>query len=448
MLRLRLRGDHPQAGRRGPLRRLPTTEEGFGLLVCLPAYSENDFITGTPDRVPVILIIRRKKPRRRAEVQTLTKKGFAAAFTVVLLLLSMLLGTAAAAEEYVFTAEEAAETENVYVGQLQERLTELGYYTGGQTMLYDAATQYAVYRFCQLNGLTYSSQGVTTEIWNAVISDSAAALASEEDIYQDIAYGDTGSAVLTLQTRLKELSYYTDGAELDPGVFDEGTQKAVETFCQVNQVTYSGTGVSAAVQYIIYSDGAVSYTDRDKGTISQRLSNYMTGSVSMLGSSVPVYLLWICSVILVVLILVLCIFFFVPGKEKQPQGPQQPPVYWRKSGALRDDSSVLTQGKTHDTSKAMMDVQIRFQNKVKNLQCPCGTTVTIGHGGCTIPLDNRDVTASHAHCELYYRGAVLMLRDHSTNGTYVNGRLVHNAECRIYSGTQLGVGQHQIYIQF
>ncbi|MCD7844868.1 MAG: FHA domain-containing protein [Oscillospiraceae bacterium] len=378
----------------------------------------------------------------------MTKKGFPAAFVAVMLLLSLLLGMGAGAEEYVFTTEETAETENVYVGQLQERLTELGYYTGDQTMLYDAATQYAVYHFCLVNGLTYFSQGVTTEVWNAILSDSAAALESEAEVYQDIAYGETGSAVLTLQTRLKELSYYTDGAELDPGVFDAGTQKAVETFCQVNQVTYSGTGASAAVQYIIYSDGAISYTDRDKGSLSQRLSSYMTGTVSVFGGEVPVFLLWICSVILVVLILVLCIFFFVPGKDRQPPGQQQTPVYWRKSGALRDDASVLTQGKTHDTSKAVMDVQIRFQDQVKNIQCPCSGTVTIGHGGCSIPLDNRDGTVSHSHCELYYRGAILMLRDHSTNGTFVNGRLVHNAECRVYSGTQLTVGRHELYIQF
>ena len=64
------------------------------------------------------------------------------------------------------------------------------------------------------------------------------------------------------------------------------------------------------------------------------------------------------------------------------------------------------------------------------------------------PLNLEDAKISRRHCELYYLNGALMLRDYSSNGTTVNGKPVHNAECLLSSGDVIAIGNHTITITF
>lgn len=277
-----------------------------------------------------------------------------------------------------------------------------------------------------------------------------AATQDEEKIYQNIAYGAEGDDVLELQTRLKELGYYTGDNTLTPSVYDNGTQQAVSLFCKYNNISYSGSGVSASVQHIVFSDGAVEYTIPEaKASLSDKITRYMTKQVPVFRTKLPMYFLWICSVIVVILIFVLCVHFFVPNQKKLEEKEQRSvPQYWRKTMSDTNSSSLAAMGKLAGNGRRL-EFQVHYNGSVKNVQALCKPQLTIGRDAdCGVAIDAEDMSVSHSHCDLYYRGAVLMLRDHSVNGTYVNGRLLHKSECRVNSGDQITVGSHVLVIQF
>ena len=74
--------------------------------------------------------------------------------------------------------------------------------------------------------------------------------------------------------------------------------------------------------------------------------------------------------------------------------------------------------------------------------------VRIGRATDKFPLDLSDKGISRKHCEIYMKAGKLMLRDFSSNGTFVNGELCHHAERALYSGDMLKVGDHRITVQF
>lgn len=374
-------------------------------------------------------------------------------FLLVLWLIgSLLLPIYAAADDgYVIRTEEEPKTENVLVGQLQDRLTELGYYSGNRTLIYDADTQYAVYSFCMKNGLSYPTKGVTEALWDSIRSPSAISAADSTAAYTDIAPGSSGDAVLALQTRLKELLYYTRELTLTPGVYDEDTQQAVALFCASNNIAYNTQGASAALQQILFSEGAVPY-EEDDSSVSEKMAAYMLRKVSMLGVSIPMFFIWIVSAVLIVLILVLCIYFFVPG-EQRSSAPLPPPAgtprHWRKNLSDEQSSSALSQKMMHGSYAGhTIHFQINYRGNIRNEQRHCNPSLSIGRSCGDLPLDASDGMVSRSHCDLYYKGAVLMLVDHSSNGTLVNGNPIHNCECRINSGDTLIIGSHQMSLQF
>lgn len=341
---------------------------------------------------------------------------------------------------------------DVRIGQVQKWLGELGYYDGSQSMAADAETRFALFSFCQENGLPYSETGVTEEAWELLQSGKgkAAPAESEPSDYHDIAYGAQGDDVLAFQSRLKELGYYTGEDVLVAGVFDESTQRALDLFCEENHISNSGTGASASLQYILFSSGAVAYEEPEvKRSLAERLGGYFTRQVPMLGSTLPIYLLWVCGIVLLVLILVLVVYFFVPGRENAANGQNrtEQPRYWRKAVSGPTGAGL---GAIEKLSKfGSLDFQVYYNGGVTNVQCVCRPSISIGRGGGNqILLNAADTAASNSHCDLYYRGAVLMIRDHSSNGTTVNGRELHKSECRLNAGDRIGIGSHVLVIQF
>lgn len=73
--------------------------------------------------------------------------------------------------------------------------------------------------------------------------------------YTQLRLGDTSTAVSDLQTRLKELGYFTDGVS---GIFDESTEKAVKLFERSYGIMQTGIA-TAALQERLFSDSALAY---------------------------------------------------------------------------------------------------------------------------------------------------------------------------------------------
>lgn len=375
---------------------------------------------------------------------------------LVIILLGPLFGPMALADDtdvpvtVIKISAGDGNTPDVLLGEVQDWLAELGYYSGDHTMVFDAETQYSLYRFSKENGLAFSYEGVTEEQWNLLRNGGGKSIV--QAVYEDIPYGAYGEDVLLMQMRLKALGYYTDDVVMIPSSFDEGTQAALDLFCETNHIERQGNGASADVQTILFSESANAYAVPEvKQSAAQKFTAYMMGSSSVFGLRVPMFFLWICSVIIGVLTVILFIYFFIPGKEKaarnRQMSSQEIPKYWRKSISNNSGVGLVAMEKLSATGN-LLDFQVQYNGEVKNVQCVCKPSVTIGRTKSAIRLDPGDTSISHSHFDLYYRGAVLMLRDHSSNGTYVNGTLIHKSECRIHPGDKIRIGSHVLTIQF
>ncbi len=134
--------------------------------------------------------------------------------------------------------------------RLQTRLRELGYYAGETDGQFGGGTEQAVMLFQQANGL--DADGYVGEATEAILySDSAvrytgtpvtsaaptAAASTPVPFPGTLRSGSKGDSVITLQTRLRELGYYTGAIDGDYG---RGTQNAVSAFQSANGLTADG----------------------------------------------------------------------------------------------------------------------------------------------------------------------------------------------------------------
>lgn len=147
------------------------------------------------------------------------------------------------------------------VSCLQERLTDLGYYTEGISGIYDEATEEAVKRFERSFGVMQTGVA-TAALQERLYSDEATVYLSDaymdavESRYVRLEKGDTGSDVIALQLRLIELGYPLAEAT---GVYDEATADAVREVYRV--YGYKGKNyVSEVFQKVFYSDDARRYS--------------------------------------------------------------------------------------------------------------------------------------------------------------------------------------------
>lgn len=106
------------------------------------------------------------------------------------------------------------------VTELQQRLTDLYYYTGNISGNYREGTRAAIRAFQEDFGL---------EITGEADAQTQAALFAAQ--YRPLKYGSSGEDVKRLQTRLMELGYYKGKIS---GNFLEGTQSAIKAFQEKN----------------------------------------------------------------------------------------------------------------------------------------------------------------------------------------------------------------------
>ena len=145
----------------------------------------------------------------------------------------------------------------IRVSQIQQRLIALGYMPeGSDTGVFDQDTQEGVNRFLSAIGRTPNGM-LTLDMQSFLLSDGAPALGGSIDAteYRDLAPGDSGEAVLSLQRRLVELGY-ADGTP--NGKYGPATISAVMFYQQCNGLEQDGLA-TAWLQSVLFSNQALTY---------------------------------------------------------------------------------------------------------------------------------------------------------------------------------------------
>ena len=152
----------------------------------------------------------------------------------------LLLGTAMA--EPVDT-EYLVDMASDQVVQLEQRLSELGYFSGESDATYDAETRSALESFQQANGLEVTGAADSATLERLESSDALSRqdyLSRFSNAYTQMATLEKGSAsndVLVMQRKLKELGYFSGEPD---AIFDDATRQAVESFQMVNGLPITG----------------------------------------------------------------------------------------------------------------------------------------------------------------------------------------------------------------
>lgn len=369
-------------------------------------------------------------------------------FLVALVCLFLLLSTCAfqafAEDTYILLTPEDPKnaTENMMVGTLQERLAELGYYTDRITLILDATTRFALYNFCLTNELPFDEGGVRQSIWDALMSEDAVPAGGLAE-YTFIPYGTVSDTVLALQTRLKELRYY-EGLVLVPEVYDADLQTAVDRFCEINAVSYDRSGITPAVQELIYSNGALSYTaPEEQRSAAEKFADYMMQDADLLFIVVPVFMVWIFILFLALIVAFLVIRLLRKRKAAREMEAGQKSARETKAGGSRMNIPPPLPEK-----QIVIRFQIDYKGKTWNVEKNASHPLEIGRGAADIQLDASDRGVDRKHCVLFFKGAILMLRDESGKGTYVNDTVFRKCTTPVQSGDHIVIGSHHIFLQF
>lgn len=161
---------------------------------------------------------------------------------------------------------------------LQQKLKDLGYYTGELTGNYGSLTKEAVRLYqrandlgsdgiagpktlSKLNATPSTGTGSTTGTTSSGVTDE-----SNKVTNQVLRYGDRGDVVRNLQQRLKDLGYLAGSAD---GVFGQATETALRSFQTSNGLDADGIAGSKT-QTVLYSSSAKSYSSAtDSSTLKQ-----------------------------------------------------------------------------------------------------------------------------------------------------------------------------------
>ena len=172
------------------------------------------------------------------------------------------------------------------VQTLQLRLRELGYYPGDINGVFDTLTEQAV----QLFELTYGTMqtGIATvNLQEMLFAETAPAYSAQayaaavNGSFSDLQLGASGSSVLALQMRLRELGFPISHIT---GYYDQETAAAVSAFFQVygnapnNVATASMQGELFTVDPRTYSGATLAPTQTQEPTDQQTLSEGNIGS--------------------------------------------------------------------------------------------------------------------------------------------------------------------------
>ncbi len=168
------------------------------------------------------------------------------------------------------------------VEALQERLKELGYYTGLVDGGFGAGTEKAVIAFQKQHGLT--ADGVAgTKTYNKLFSDNAE-IAEEEEVeepsvdqpsadepeggWKQLKRGSTGAEVKQLQEALAKLNYPVGVSSEEGYVYNYSTVWAVECFQRRNGLPVDGVAGKATLAKL-YGGSAVAMDTKLSSTVAK-----------------------------------------------------------------------------------------------------------------------------------------------------------------------------------
>ena len=148
------------------------------------------------------------------------------------------------------------------VKKLQQRLKELGYFTGNIGGNYGELTTAAVKRF--QSKISANQTGVATvALQEKLFADDAPAYKSSSTAYKTLKMGSTGDAVSALQTRLMELGYLSEDM-ITLGKYEKATRDAVIDAQLARGYESDGTADDDFQKYI-FSDEAFDYIEGSEG---------------------------------------------------------------------------------------------------------------------------------------------------------------------------------------
>ena len=171
----------------------------------------------------------------------------------MLVLLAALSLAGSALSEPVDT-EYLVDMTSEQVVRLEQRLSELGFLSGGGDSTYDAETRAALESFQQANGLEVTGLADDATLERL---DSADAVSRQDYLtrfagaYAQMATLEMGVAsndVLVMQRHLKDFGYFS--GELN-GDFDDATRQAVESFQMVNGLPITGVADGATLMRLM-----------------------------------------------------------------------------------------------------------------------------------------------------------------------------------------------------
>ena len=135
------------------------------------------------------------------------------------------------------------------VTQLQNALKLLGFYTGGVDGKFGSGTRAAVIQFQRANGLTADGLAGTktqrllySQVNSGISGDnssssSSSSSSSASGFTRTLRKGYTGTDVISVQQKLKDLGFYTGSVD---GVYGTGSMAAVKAFQRQNGLTADG----------------------------------------------------------------------------------------------------------------------------------------------------------------------------------------------------------------
>ena len=194
------------------------------------------------------------------------------------------IGVGTAAPTVTPTAEPALKkgATGTRVTALQEKLRQLGYYTGKMDGDYGDGTVSAVKAFQSRNGL--KADGVAGEATLKLLESGNAKKAptptpkpTPTPTSSALRLGSSGSKVKTMQQKLKNLGYYTGSVD---GQFGEGTERALKAFQKANGLSADGVAGTATLNKLNSSSAKSAVSESSKATARPAMRTYVPSTLS------------------------------------------------------------------------------------------------------------------------------------------------------------------------
>lgn len=306
--------------------------------------------------------------------------------------------------------------------QIRQTLSSVGYYGNtepnyGSNMLDQSDLNAISVCWRTKTGTNYPTNlGLTYAAMDLILQGPDPTEAPHE--YADIRWHEGSPELPAVLERLNRLGYLQDRAH---DVYDEAVRDAMREFGRNNGFPSHydedpEAPITVQLQQMLLEKDEKELDPMPTATEPPKVP-YFERTVTVAGLHLPMLAVWGIGLVVLIAGVLLIVYLFMPS-EKKAENRTKNTVHFR----------ITYGGKTQQTN-------IEIEKALK-----------IGRGIGDFPLNLEDAKISRRHCELYYLNDTLMLRDYSSNGTKINGKLIHDAECMLANGDVIEIGDHTIVI--